>query len=59
MHLLLELVDLVNLRTKNKHVVNTHLLGDFNVGTVHGSDDETTIHNEFHIAGAAGFSTGC
>lgn len=35
--------------TKDEHVLNTDFFGNLNVGTVHGSNNESTIHDEFHV----------
>lgn len=38
--------------SENEHVLFTYLFSDFDVGAIHGTDNETTVHDEFHIGGS-------
>lgn len=47
--LLTDSVNTFDTLTENKHILLSNLFCDFNVGTVHGSDNKRSIHDEFHI----------
>jgi hypothetical protein len=36
----------------------TNLFGDFDVGTIDGTDQQATVQAELHVAGSRGLSTG-
>jgi len=41
-----------NILSEDEHVLLSDFLGNLDVGTVHGSDNETTVHDEFHVGGS-------
>ena len=43
----------VGVDAEHKHVFLAALLGDLDVGAVHGADDEAAVHLELHVARAA------
>jgi hypothetical protein len=48
-HLLSDSVYTVNSLSEDEHVALADLLSDFDVSTVHGSDNQTSIHDELHV----------
>ena len=43
------LADAFNPFTKNEHVFFANFLGNFDIGAVHGPNDEAAIHHELHV----------
>ena len=41
-----------NILSEDEHVLLSDFLGNLDVSTVHGSDNETTVHDEFHVGGS-------
>jgi hypothetical protein len=41
-------VDLINIGTENEHVLLANLFSDLNISTIHGTNDNATIHDKFH-----------
>jgi hypothetical protein len=44
--------------TEQEDVVFANLSGDFDVGTIAGTDDETTVKNKLHVGSTRGLGTG-
>lgn len=51
--------DLVSTQSKDEHVLSTNFFCNLNIGTIHGSDDETAVHHELHVASAGGLCPSC
>lgn len=45
------LIDLIHICSEDEHIIFADLFGNFNIGAIHGTDDDGTIHNEFHVGG--------
>lgn len=43
---------------KDEDVVQTNLLRNLDIGAVHGSDDERTVHRKLHVGRAGRLCTG-
>lgn len=43
--------------SENEHVLFAYLFSDLDVGAIHGTNNKTTVHNEFHVGCSRGFST--
>ena len=52
------LVDLVHISSKDEHIFLANFLSNFNISTVHCTDDKRTIHDKLHVGGARGLSAG-
>lgn len=48
-HLLPHSLNFLDSRTKNEDILITNFFVNFNIGSVHGSDDKSSIHNKLHI----------
>ena len=44
-------VNAINIKAEYKHVFFPDFLSNLNIGSIHGSNDKATIHNEFHVRG--------
>lgn len=55
--LLSDFVYAINSFSENEHVLFTYLFSNLDVGAIHGTNDETTVHNEFHVRCSRGLST--
>jgi hypothetical protein len=44
--------------TKEEDVFFANFLGDLNVGTVHGTQEQATVQAELHVGSARGFGSG-
>ena len=51
-HVVSHVVDFIDLSSKDEDVFFSDFLEDFYVGSVEGSDDETSVHDEFHVGGS-------
>jgi len=56
-HLVAKTIDFINKCTENEHIFWSNFFSDFNVSSVHGTDDERTVENEFHVRSATCFET--
>jgi hypothetical protein len=43
------LANLLHVHTKDEHVINATLFSNFNVSSVHGTNDKTSIHDKLHV----------
>ena len=48
-HCTLCLGDFLDIFAKDKHVLDTDLLGDLHIGSIHGTDNQASIHDELHV----------
>lgn len=55
--LLSNFVYAINSFSENEHVLFTYLFSNLDVGAIHGTNNEATVHNEFHVGCSRGFST--
>ncbi len=46
------LTDLLYILSEDKHIVHADFLSNLHIGTVHCSDDKTTIHHKLHVGGS-------
>ena len=51
-HLMLEVLNRLNSGTKDEDVLVAYLLVDLDVGSVHCAEDQSSIHDELHVAGS-------
>lgn len=56
-HLLANAVDTIDALTENEHVLLANLFGNFDVGAVHGTDNEAAVHDKLHVGGTRSFRT--
>ena len=56
-NLLTDAVNAIDALTENEHVLLTNLFGDLDVGTIHGTNNEATVHDELHVGRARCLST--
>jgi len=56
-HLLLASPDTLNILTKDEHVLLTDLLCDLDICTIHGTNNEATIHDELHVRSTGSLCT--
>ena len=52
-------IDVIHPHAKDEEVVLASLLGHLNIGSVHGTDGESAVQHELHVAGAGGLSASC
>ena len=45
------LINTFNIKAEDKHVFFSNFLCNLYIGSIHGSNYETTIHHEFHVGG--------
>ena len=55
---MLESLDGLHPSAEDEDVFFTHFLINFDVGSIHSADDESSIHDELHI-GSAGCLSAC
>ena len=48
-HFSLFFANLLHVHAEDKHVVNATLFSDFNVSTVHGTNDKSSVHDKLHV----------
>ncbi len=56
---MLEVFNLLNPSSENENVLGTNLLIDFNISSIHGSNNQPSIHHKLHIAGSRSLSASC
>jgi len=56
-HFLLASLNTLNILTKDEHVLLSNLLCDLDICTIHGTNNEATVHDELHIRSTRCFST--
>jgi hypothetical protein len=54
-HLASGLINSVNVEPEDEHVFFPYLLSNLNISTVHSTNNETSIHDEFHVWSSWGF----
>ena len=47
--LLSDFVDSLNSLSEDEHVVLSNLLCNLNIGTIHGSNNESSVHDKLHV----------
>lgn len=52
-------IDIVHPHTEDEEVILTSLLSHLNVGSVHGTNGQSTVQHELHVASARGLSASC
>lgn len=52
-------VHLINVFSKNKHVFSTAFFCNFDIGAVHGANNQATIHHKLHVRCSRSFSACC
>ena len=41
--------NLLDIFAKDEHVLDADLLGDLHIGSIHGTDNQASIHDELHV----------
>lgn len=48
-HYLFQLFDLLHSRSENENVLRAHLLINLDIRSIHCSNDQASVHDEFHV----------
>ena len=53
-----ELRGLIGVEAEQEHILIAQQIVHLHIGTVQRTDGQSTVHHEFHVAGAAGLLSG-